>query len=83
MSELLNKLFWVMALFLKYIQMALVFFFGLRKPVKGNLEDNGQKFYYTSSHPRYDEVEVSLLKGEKYFLDEAAALKDGWTEAPR
>lgn len=81
MSKLLNTIFMVVAIILDYLQKGLMMFFGFRLPVKGNIEADGRKVYYMPSHPKYRDIEVSVLKGEKYFITEAGALKAGWVSA--
>ena len=80
LSNLLNFVFKYASVVLDIIQQVLMMVLKLGRPVKGNIEGD-KKVYYLPAHPRYGDVEVSVLKGEKYFLTETAALKDGWVAA--
>ena len=52
-------------------------------PIKGNVNSRGEKIYHTPwTSPWYDKTRVSIEKGERWFCDEADAIKAGW-RAPR
>ena len=80
MGDLLNTIFKYGAVVLDWVQKGLFMLLRFRRPIKGNIEGE-KKVYYTVDHAQYSQVEVSLLKGEKYFLTEKAAVNDGWTKA--
>jgi endonuclease YncB( thermonuclease family) len=46
-------------------------------PIKGNISENGH-IYHTPWSPWYDRTSVNEAKGERWFCDEAQALKAGW-----
>ena len=50
-------------------------------PIKGNITENGH-IYHAPWSPWYDRTKVDIKKGERWFCDEAQALKAGW-RAPR
>ena len=81
MSGLLNQVFLYLAIILDWVQRGLMYLFKFDVPIKGNIEKDGTKLYYLPTHYAYTEVEVSLLKGERYFLSEDAAVKAGWKKA--
>lgn len=48
-------------------------------PIKGNA--NGEKIYHTPWSPYYSRVQIDVERGEKWFCDEAEALREGWRAA--
>ncbi|WP_037073036.1 thermonuclease family protein [Rhizobium leguminosarum] len=46
-------------------------------PIKGNISENGH-IYHAPWSPWYDRTKVDVKKGERWFCDEAEALKAGW-----
>lgn len=46
-------------------------------PIKGNISKNG-KIYHAPWSPWYEKTKVSLEQGERWFCNEAEALKAGW-----
>jgi endonuclease YncB( thermonuclease family) len=49
-------------------------------PIKGNISSGG-KIYHTPWSPWYDRTRINTLKGERWFCDEAEAVKAGWRGA--
>ena len=50
--------------------------------IKGNISKRSDKhLYFTSSHPNYHSVKISINKGERCFNTEAEAQKAGWLKA--
>lgn len=50
-------------------------------PIKGNISRNG-RIYHPPWSPWYSRTRINLAKGERWFCDEAEALRAGW-RAPR
>jgi len=50
-------------------------------PIKGNISRNG-RIYHPPWSPWYSRTRINLSKGERWFCDEAEAIKAGW-RAPR
>ncbi len=50
-------------------------------PIKGNITANGH-IYHTPWSPWYKRTRINTAKGERWFCDEAEAIKAGW-RAPR
>lgn len=46
-------------------------------PIKGNISENGH-IYHTPWSPWYKRTKVSVEQGERWFCDEAEAIKAGW-----
>lgn len=46
-------------------------------PIKGNISKNGQ-IYHAPWSPWYDKTKIDVSDGERWFCDEAEALKAGW-----
>jgi endonuclease YncB( thermonuclease family) len=46
-------------------------------PIKGNISENGH-IYHTPWSPWYERTSVNEKRGERWFCDEAQALKAGW-----
>ena len=46
-------------------------------PIKGNISSNG-KIYHTPWSRDYKRTKITLEKGERWFCDEAVAIKAGW-----
>jgi hypothetical protein len=46
-------------------------------PIKGNITKNG-KIYHPPWSPWYDRTKISTNKGERWFCNEAEAIKAGW-----
>lgn len=50
-------------------------------PIKGNIAKDGTRIYHTPWSPWYSRTKISTTKGERWFCDEAEALKAGWRAA--
>ena len=50
-------------------------------PIKGNISQNG-RIYHPPWSPWYGRTKINTAKGERWFCDEAEAVKAGW-RAPR
>lgn len=50
-------------------------------PIKGNISSNG-KIYHPPWSPWYNRTKINTAKGERWFCNEADAIKAGW-RAPR
>ena len=50
-------------------------------PIKGNINQEGVRIYHTPWSPWYGRTKISEGKGERWFCDEAEALKAGWRAA--
>ena len=46
-------------------------------PIKGNISKNGH-IYHAPWSPWYSRTKINLAKGERWFCDEAEAVKAGW-----
>lgn len=46
--------------------------------IKGNINWQGNRFYYQPGHPFYDTVVINTAEGERWFCDLATAQADGW-----
>lgn len=46
-------------------------------PIKGNISENGH-IYHTPRSPWYKKTKVNVDQGERWFCDEAEAIKAGW-----
>ncbi|MBB4189308.1 endonuclease YncB(thermonuclease family) [Sinorhizobium terangae] len=46
-------------------------------PIKGNISENGL-IYHTPWSPWYKKTKIDVKEGERWFCDEAQALKAGW-----
>ncbi|MDR6265165.1 thermonuclease family protein [Roseobacter sp. N2S] len=46
-------------------------------PIKGNITKNG-KIYHAPWSPWYNRTKINTAKGERWFCDEAEAVKAGW-----
>ncbi|MDK1388870.1 thermonuclease family protein [Sinorhizobium sp. 8-89] len=46
-------------------------------PIKGNISENGL-IYHTPWSPWYKKTKIDVKQGERWFCDEAQALKAGW-----
>ena len=46
-------------------------------PIKGNITKNGH-IYHTPWSPWYKRTRINIAKGERWFCDEAEAIKAGW-----
>lgn len=46
-------------------------------PIKGNISENGH-VYHTPWSPWYKKTRINVDKGERWFCDEAEAIKAGW-----
>ena len=52
--------------------------------VKGNISINtGERIYHVPGQEYYDETQIDLLKGERWFCSEEAARTAGWRRARR
>jgi endonuclease YncB( thermonuclease family) len=51
-------------------------------PIKGNINDKGERIYHAPWSPWYSRTKVSPEKGERWFCSEGEALAAGW-RAPR
>ncbi|WP_299132690.1 thermonuclease family protein [uncultured Amaricoccus sp.] len=50
-------------------------------PIKGNVNDEGERIYHTPWSPWYGKTKIDEAKGEAWFCDEAEALAAGWRPA--
>jgi endonuclease YncB( thermonuclease family) len=50
-------------------------------PIKGNINEMGERIYHTPWSPVYDRTKISSERGERWFCDEAEALAAGWRPA--
>ena len=50
-------------------------------PIKGNINNNGEKIYHTPWSPAYDRTRIDESAGERWFCDEGDALAAGWRPA--
>ncbi|MDX2259934.1 MAG: thermonuclease family protein [Hyphomicrobiaceae bacterium] len=48
--------------------------------IKGNISEGGH-IYHTPWSPWYDKVSIDIARGERWFCDEAEAIKAGWRAA--
>jgi endonuclease YncB( thermonuclease family) len=51
-------------------------------PIKGNISRKGEKIYHAPWSPWDERTRVNSAKGERWFCDEAEAIRAGW-RAPR
>ena len=51
-------------------------------PIKGNINNKGERIYHAPWSPWYSRTKVSVEKGERWFCDEGVAAAAGW-RAPR
>jgi endonuclease YncB( thermonuclease family) len=51
-------------------------------PIKGNISRDGERIYHVPWSPWYTRTKVNEAAGERWFCDEAEALRAGW-RAPR
>lgn len=47
-------------------------------PIKGNINAKGVRIYHTPWSQYYPRTKIDLSKGERWFCDEAEAIKAGW-----
>lgn len=47
-------------------------------PIKGNINNKGERIYHAPWSPWYSRTKVSLEKGERWFCDEGEAIRAGW-----
>ena len=47
-------------------------------PIKGNINDKGERIYHAPWSPWYERTRVSTEKGERWFCTEAEAIAAGW-----
>jgi endonuclease YncB( thermonuclease family) len=47
-------------------------------PIKGNISRKGEQIYHTPWSPSYTKTRINTNTGERWFCDEAEALKAGW-----
>jgi len=50
-------------------------------PIKGNINQEGERIYHTPWSPWYSRTKINEAAGERWFCDEAEAIKDGWRPA--
>ncbi len=50
-------------------------------PIKGNINQDGERIYHTPWSPWYDRTQINEAMGERWFCDEAAAVDSGWRTA--
>jgi endonuclease YncB( thermonuclease family) len=50
-------------------------------PIKGNINDAGERIYHTPWSPWYGKTKINEAAGERWFCDEAEAIKAGWRAA--
>lgn len=49
-----------------------------RCPIKGNINDKGERIYHAPWSPWYSRTKVSISHGERWFCNEAEAVAAGW-----
>lgn len=49
-----------------------------RCPIKGNINDKGERIYHAPWSPWYVKTKVNIQHGERWFCDEAEAVSAGW-----
>lgn len=49
-----------------------------RCPIKGNINDKGERIYHAPWSPWYSKTKVNVAHGERWFCDEAEAVTAGW-----
>lgn len=47
-------------------------------PIKGNINDNGEKIYHAPWSKHYAKIRIDTSKGERWFCTEAEARAAGW-----
>lgn len=52
-------------------------------PIKGNINQSGERIYHTPWSPWYDRVIIDEAQGERWFCDEAEAEVAGWRATRR
>ena len=50
-------------------------------PIKGNIASDGEHIYHTPWSPWYKRIKIKKAAGERWFCDEAEAVKAGWRAA--
>jgi endonuclease YncB( thermonuclease family) len=50
-------------------------------PIKGNISAKGERIYHTPWSSAYARTQIDEAKGERWFCDEAEAVKAGWRAA--
>jgi hypothetical protein len=50
--------------------------------IKGNIDWQGNRYFYQPGHPFYDTVAINTAAGERLFCGVAAAQADGWAPPP-
>jgi len=50
-------------------------------PIKGNINQDGERIYHTPWSPWYDRTKINKAAGEQWFCDEAEAVSAGWRPA--
>lgn len=51
--------------------------------IKGNISSEGEKIYHVPGGTFYDETQISISKGERWFCSESEALNAGWRASKR
>lgn len=51
--------------------------------IKGNISSEGEKIYHVPGGAFYDQTQISLSKGERWFCSESEALSAGWRASLR
>lgn len=51
--------------------------------IKGNISSEGEKIYHVPGGAFYDETQISISKGERWFCSESEALNAGWRSSKR
>ncbi|MDF2143755.1 hypothetical protein [Knoellia sp. p5-6-4] len=51
--------------------------------IKGNISSEGEKIYHVPGGDFYDQTQISLSKGERWFCSESGAAGAGWRASKR
>ena len=51
--------------------------------IKGNISSEGEKIYHVPGGTFYDETQISISKGERWFCSESETLNAGWRASKR
>ncbi|MBA3325494.1 MAG: thermonuclease family protein, partial [Rhodobacteraceae bacterium] len=50
-------------------------------PIKGNINQEGERIYHTPWSPWYSRTRINEADGERWFCDQAEAIAAGWRAA--
>ena len=51
--------------------------------IKGNISKKGERIYHLPGQENYDDIVITLSKGERWFCSEEEAVNAGWRKAKR